>query len=209
MTAVDAPPADLFRHNEVAFHLWAELAAHPRRTLTRTDAAKILRVAPGAAAGAVDELVRRGALVRVGHGTYGEPSVQPAGKSEPRPAKPCLRCGRPIGPRREKFCSDRCGIAWHNAAHTLREQRARADQFTRCVVCGATFPRRRHAKVDLYCSPHCARAAEQQQELARDIAGGTAHGCETCGRQIPARRRWCSRQCQPRSRGGLLAVDNE
>lgn len=203
LAVVHAPPADLYKRDPVAFHLWVELAASPRPTLTVADAAKMTGATQAAARRALAELIERGVLERAGGQGYHLPAVaeQPAA---PARARACERCGNERPPTARRYCSPACRNATIRAKAIAARAATRAETRRRCVVCGALLPSKARGQHQLYCSRHCEGIIEAQRELERDIAAGTAGVCEHCGGPRRARTlRWCSIECKPRSRGGM------
>lgn len=143
LATVDAPPADLYRTNPVAFHLVAELYERPRHLITTDDAVRLTGAKRPAALAALRHLVELQLLEQARPGTYREP-------------KRCVNCRAVLSGRRTLYCSTECTDASEAAAIRKRnaEQRA-AEPQRHCVACGQALehrPRTRHQK---YCSRHC------------------------------------------------------
>jgi predicted nucleic acid-binding Zn ribbon protein len=202
---VDAPPAELYRREPVAFLLYVDLHENPRAQVTLGDVRRITGAAERQAKTAIRELVKLGALIRVADGVY-RPANAPEPDVEPMPAPTCRWCHGPLTGRQRMYCSEECNTRSYSREHYAREVEGRGgrpDQL-RCVVCKAEIPRRPRSHHQIYCSRKCQRVVERQKELERDIAAGTAKTCVTCGEPMRAAlQNWCSRECRPRSRGGL------
>jgi predicted nucleic acid-binding Zn ribbon protein len=202
---VDAPPAELYRRDPVAFLLYADLHEKPRSQVTLGDVRRITGAGEKQAKLAARELVRLGALTKVGQDVY-RPANAPEPEVVPAPPAACRWCHGPLSGRRRIYCSDECSARSRSREHYAREVEARGgrpDQL-HCVVCGTEIPRRPKSHHQLYCSRKCQQVVERQRHLERDVAAGTAGSCETCGEPIRAAvQNWCSLECRPRSRGGL------
>jgi predicted nucleic acid-binding Zn ribbon protein len=202
---VDAPPAELYRRDPVAFLLYVDLHEKPRAQVTLGDVLRITGAPEKQAKLAVRELVKLGALTKVGVDAY-RPANAPHPDVDLPPVATCRWCNSPLPKNRTVFCSDTCSVRWNTKQHYVRQVEAkggRPDQM-HCVVCGTEIPRRPRSHHQKYCSRRCERVVERQKDLERDIAAGTAGTCKTCGKPMRADlQSWCSRECRPRSRGGL------
>jgi predicted nucleic acid-binding Zn ribbon protein len=202
---VDAAPLDLYRRDPVAFLLYASLYERPRVHVTLGDVQRITGSSEKQAKTAIRELVGLGALAKAGPGLW-RPANAPVADPEVTLEPVCRWCQQPLPPGRRVFCSDQCsGRANAKLAYVRKVESAGGrDTPLRCGVCGTDIPRRPRSHHQVYCSRKCARVVERQAQLERDVAAGTAGVCETCGGAMRAdATRWCSRECRPRSRGGL------
>lgn len=147
---MDAPPADLYRSNPVAFHIAAELHEQPRDTITTSDATELTGANRPTALAALRHLVDLQLLEQVKPGVYREP-------------RRCQQCGQMVSGRRTLYCSRACTKAGTLAR--VRQERAEqraAEPQRHCVTCGKPLehrPRTRHQK---YCSRHCEYLATGQ-----------------------------------------------
>jgi predicted nucleic acid-binding Zn ribbon protein len=202
---VDAPPAELYRRDPVAFLLYVDLHEKPRSQVTMGDVRRITGATEKQARAATSELVKLGALNRVAEDVY-RPANAPQQEVEPAPAPTCRWCHGPLTGRQRMYCSEECSSRSYSREHYAREVEARGgrpDQL-HCVVCGTEIQRRPRSHHQIYCSRKCQRVVERQKDLERDIAAGIAGICKTCGKPMRADlQSWCSRECRPRSRGGL------
>ncbi|MCW2674771.1 MAG: hypothetical protein JWP14_3360 [Frankiales bacterium] len=205
---MDAAPIDLYRRDPVAFLLYADLYEKPRAQVSVAEVQLITRAGEKQAAAAIKELVKLGALTRVGDGVY-RPANAPEPAELPAPVLACRWCNELLPTGRRVFCSDRCKSRASQKRFRVRERVREREtrgprEPLRCVVCGTEIPRKSNNDHQLYCSRRCLRVVERQKQLERDIAAGTAKTCVTCGGPMRAAlQNWCSVECRSRPRGGL------
>ena len=157
---MDAPPAELFARNPVAFHLAAELREHPRNELTAADAARITGAPPGRARSAITALVELGMLEPARRGYYREPTAPTA--TAGKRARSCTWCGNALTGRQRLFCSHDCANHSHNSRRSAALAEQRADNLRRCIVCSTALDPKPRARHQLYCSRHCEYVAKGQ-----------------------------------------------
>ena len=104
------------------------------------------------------------------------PALPAAGGRQGRQGKVCAVCGKPLGYRRKKYCSDVC--AEKGEIQSTGERK-------KCVICGKPVGYRRRR----YCSFVCAAKGKIQ-------SAGERKKCVICGKPVGhRRRRYCSDSC--------------